>query len=235
MKRMATAQVFLLMAALAVASCVAWAMQTGMRLVMDGRVISTNVRMFNASAYIKVSDMAKALDMTAFKQGNTYRLRRVGGSHPIRGAAGKMNANIFNGAWLLNVASARQVTAYSQRYGEYKERFTPRETGDILVVVTCRLKNGTNQTQDVSFDKDSSGNTALTDDQEHGYLPLAYDSRNSGYGSARMLPGSAHDFVVIFSVPEGAHLKDLIYTIVSSSEDYSKQNKSLDFRVSLKS
>jgi len=48
-----------------------------------------------------------------------------------------------------------------------------------------------------------------------------------------MLPGSAHDFVVIFSVPEDVRLKDLIYTVMSSSEDYTRQEKGMDFRVSL--
>jgi len=232
-KRMATARVILLVTALAVASCMAWALQTGMKLVMNGRTISTDVRMFDGDAYVKVSEVAKALDMVAVKQGDTYRLTRAGGAYQIRGVTGKMTANIFNGSWLLKVTSAQQAREYRQQYGEDKKQLTPKEAGDILIVIRCRLKNGTKETQEVSFDKDNAGNTVLTDDQEHGYVPLAYDSRNSRYASAKMLPGSAHDFVVIFSVPEDVRLKDLIYTVMSSSEDYTRQEKGMDFRVSL--
>lgn len=61
------------------------------------------------------------------------------------------------------------------------------------------------------------GTTALTDDRQHGYFPLAYDSRNSDYSSDKMLPGSAHDFIVIFSMPKDANLKDFIKIIAGDT------------------
>ncbi len=231
MRRTTQAQILLPAIALAFASCTAWALQTGFKLSMDGHTLSTDVQMIHSRPYVPLSDVAAVLGMNVAKKGDTYILARAGGAHQIRGATGKITTNIFNGTWLLNVESAQQVMEYSQLYGSDKARIVPTEVGDVLIVVKCRLKNGTQETQEVYFDKDSTGDTSLTDDQSHDYVPLAYDSRNSSYTSAMMLPGSEHDFVVIFSVPKGAVLKDLIYSVLSAGG----QEKGTDFRVSLKS
>ena len=46
------------------------------------------------------------------------------------------------------------------------------------------------------------------------------------------LPGAAIPFNIVFSVPEGTAVKDLVYSVVIYSERGSK--KSTDFRVALK-
>jgi hypothetical protein len=229
MKRRSRVQFLLLILALAITSCAAWALQTGKKLTMNGSIISTDIQIVHGRTYVPLSDMAKALDMTVVTRGGIYRFARAGGANQIGGIPGKINADISSGTWLLRVTSVRQVSGYSQQYGVDKAQLLPAEAGDILVVIKCRLKNDTKEMQEVYFDKESAGNTALMDDQEHGYVPLAYDSRNSDYTSVKIPSGSEHDFVIIFSIPKGANLKDLIYTVGNNETD-----KSTDFRVSLK-
>lgn len=207
----------------------AWAMQTGVKLTWGGRTVSTDIQFIKGRAYVPLSDMAKILDMTVVKKGQTYRLTQAAGSSPIHHLTGNMADNLTSGAWQFQVASVQQVSGYSQQYGTEKAQLTPKETGDILVVIRCRLRNGTKEMQEVAFDGSSAGNTALTDNQEHGYVPLAYDSRNSDYMSDKMPAGSAHEFVVIFSVPKGTDLKNLTYTVAATGLD-----KSTDFQVALR-
>lgn len=235
MKRTATTRAIVIVVTVAAASCVVWSAQTGTKLVMDGRTISEDVRVLGGTPYVRVSDVAKALGMALQQKGAVYQLTPVGGGHQIRGVLGALNASIFNGTWVLKVAGAQKVKSYTPRYGRDRDPLTPKEVGDTLVVVRCQIRNGTDATRDVSFDTYRAGNTALTDDEEHAYFPLAYDSRNSDHSSARVLPGSAHDFAVIFSVPEGARLNDLIYTVLSSSADFGggERDKGKDFRISL--
>jgi hypothetical protein len=173
--------------------------------------------------------VAKALNLTLVKKGNRYMLTRGGGANRLPGYGGKVASNIFSGSWTLRVVSSETDTAYGRQYGPDNGQVTPQQTGDLLVVIKCRLTNSSKETQAVYFDKNTAGNTALTDDQQHAYSPLAYDSRNSNDDSDKMLPGSAHDFAVIFSVPKDTNFKDLIYSVATTELD-----KSTDFRVSLK-
>lgn len=214
--------------ALTVVSCTAWALQNSITLTLNGKVISTDIQTIKGRSYVPVSDVAVALDRTVVKKGTTYSLTQREETDQIPGTLGKMSTNVFPGKWQLHVASVQEVAAYSPQFGSGREQLTPKETNDVLIVIKCQLKNGTKKMQEVSFDTYSSGNTALMDDQEHGYVPLAYDSRNSGYTSAKMPSGTTHDFVVIFSVPKGINLKDLIYTVGGSYID-----KNPDFRVAL--
>lgn len=228
MKRIVRSWGLLPIIALSMVYCTAWARQTGVKLTMDGRIVSTDIQHIKGRVYVPLNDMAKLLGMTIVQKGPIYRLTHAAGSSPIHRLTGKMADNLSSGTWQFQVASVQQVSGYSQQYGTEKAQLTPTETGDVLVVIRCRLKNGTKEMQEVAFDSSSAGNTALTDHQEHGYVPLAYDSRNSDYLSDKMPAGSAHEFVVIFSVPKGTALQNLTYTVASSGLD-----KSTDFQVAL--
>ncbi len=228
MRYRATASVLLPVVALAIASGAAWAVQTGLRLTMDGAVVSTNVRSIDGRAYVPLVDVAKALGRTVNASGGAYDLALAASAQRRDGLNGKMATDGFSGLWRLNVRSVEQVAGYSPQYGSDKAPITPRESGDALVVIKCQLRNGTKAMQDVSFDRNASGNTAVVDDQEHGYVPLAYDARNSGYGSAKIPPATTMDFAILFSVPAGAKLTHLTYSVGGAGMD-----KSTDFQVSL--
>ena len=213
---------------LGAASCAAWAVNAGARLVMDGSTVSTDVRMVSGRPYVAVSDLAKAMDMSVVKEDNTYQLVRASGSTQARLMSGKIATDISSGSWSFKVISAEQVEAYSDQFGPDKDPVARQQAKDILIAVRCRLKNSSGATREVYFDKSYSGNTALTDHEEHAYIPAAIDSRNSSYTTNRMLPGAAHEFSLVFSVPNDTKMKDLVYTVGTSSDE-----RKTDFRVEL--
>jgi len=232
MNRVKTTQMAVPVIMIVAGCCAARASETQQalaRLVLDGKVISTDVRVISGRPYVSVADVAKALNTTVAKNGGEYRLVRNGGSSQLKGVEGKIATPLHSGDWSLTVFSINQVADYTQQFGSVKELMLPQRSDDVLFVVKCQLKNATKTTQDVYFDKNSSGNTSLTDDQSHSYSPSAFDSRNDNYSTSRMLPGSAHEFSLIFSVPANTKFRDLIYTVDASDTD-----SKTDFRVSLK-
>jgi hypothetical protein len=228
MKSMFRIHVLLSIVVLTMVSCAVWAAQMSIKLILDGKVVSNDVQTIQGRVYVPLSDVAKVLKRSVVRKNGTYSLVQAIEGNPREGLPGKMGTDLFSGPWRLKVTSVQQVATYSPLYGSDKQPITPREVGDVLVVITCRLNNGTSDMQEISFDRSYSGNTALMDDQERGYVPLAYDTRNSGYTSAKIPPGTTLDFVVLFSVPKGANLTALTYSVKGTDRDTSR-----DFRVSL--
>jgi hypothetical protein len=228
MKRLAGARALGVGSLLAVGCCAAWAAGTTLKASLDGVTISTDIRMIDGRPYIPLGDAAKAMEMSVVKKGDTYGLVRAGGANQLAGITGKLAADIPSRDWIFKVISAEQLTDYTRLHGADRQPIALQQAGDVLVIVQCRLVNRTNTTQEVSFDTYSAGNTAVTDDQRHGFVPLAYDSRSPN-SATKMLPGAAHEFALIFSVPSGTTVKDLIYTVGVSDQD-----KPTNFRVSLK-
>jgi hypothetical protein len=228
MKRLAGARALGVGSLLAGICCVAWAAGASQKASLDGVTISTDIRMIDGRPYIPLADAAKAMDLSVVKKGDTYGLVRAGGANQLAGITGKLAADIPSRDWTFRVISAEQVSDYTRLHGADRQSLAVQQAGDVLIVVQCRLVNRTNTTQEVSFDTYSAGNTAITDDLRHGFVPVAYDSR-SPYSATKMLPGAAHEFALVFSVPSGTTVKDLIYTVGVSDQD-----KPTNFRVSLK-
>src|SRR5438046_1896353 len=99
MKRLS--QVPFLFLALAIACGTAWALQNGSKLILDGKVISTDVQTIRGRAYVPLNDVAAALERTVARKGGTYHLTRTEGANPIHGAVGQMSADVFSGKWRL--------------------------------------------------------------------------------------------------------------------------------------
>lgn len=75
-------------------------------------------------------------------------------------------------------------------------------------------------------------NTQLTDEQGQSYAPIEYDKCGGATDEGpSMLPGSQTDFAVLFSVPKGAVLKDLIFSLQTAYDDY--PNGGTDVRITL--
>ena len=111
-----------------------------------------------------------------------------------------MNADVSSSSWSLRVLSAQQVAAYTDQFGPGTDPVALKRAGDVLVAVRCRLKNRTNATQEVYFDRGTAGNTSLTDHSQHAYGPSVFDSRNSDYSTNKMLAGTTQEFAIVFSV-----------------------------------
>ena len=93
----------------------------------------------------------------------------------------------------------------------------------------CRLKNGLKNQNQALWWSNSDTHTALADDRGQSYPPVAVDApEGTPFQSSPLLPGAGIDLAVLFAVPEGTQLKDLVFTLRTISE------KGHDVRVSLR-
>lgn len=195
-------------------------------VTMNGKVVTTSGRMINGSLYVKLADVAKAMDMQVVPKGGSYELVQAGGANMLQGTKGKLGEELFTGKWRFLVKGVQRVDKYMLKYADSKFEHTADE-GTDLVVVDCRFKNGVKENVYMYFN--GLGKTSLTDMNEQVYKPLWMDS--AGGVALDMLPGSAKDFAIVFKVPEGAELKDLVYTVEPVSAD---KYGITDLRISLK-
>jgi hypothetical protein len=178
------------------------------KVSMNGKVVTSTGRMINGSLYVKLADVAKALDLKVVGKGSAYELVPAGGANMLQGTKGKLGEELFTGKWKFTVTGVQRVDKYMLQYADSKFEHTANPGSD-LVVVSCRFKNAVNQTVFMYFN--GLGNTSLTDMNEQVYKPLWMDS--AGGVALDMLPGSAKDFAILFRVPKTAELKDLVYTV----------------------
>ncbi len=69
----------------------------------------------------------------------------------------------------------------------------------------------------------------MADSDGSSHVPVAYDFSGGPIQSKSLLPGAALNFAVVFSVPEGTKVKDLVFTLKNNQGD----EKGNDVRVSL--
>lgn len=234
------AMLLALLAALAGIVGVAWA--AGSKLVMNGKVASTDVRVIDGSAYVKLSDVAKALDMSVVKRADGYEIIKAGGANPIQGVTqGKVGDVLFDGKWRFQVLGVQtpdfyQMKSDSDTYDPAGLAQRDRTTHVIrpkanykLVIIQCRVTNGQNSKWALwTAISDDKINTALTDMDGGSHPPVAYDYQGAPTQTTPMVAGASLSFPIIFSVPQDTRLKDLIFTLHANGD--SSYN---DVRVSL--
>ena len=122
---------------------------------------------------------------------------------------------MFTGKWRFSVTDVGRAATYKQRLRTGYRKEVAAGEGSELLLVTCRVRNGTKTKDTLVLEKGWDGmNTALTDAESHSYEPLIYDARfnESAPDGASFLPGAAIDFVIVFDVPKGTQPKDLVFT-----------------------
>ena len=83
------------------------------------------------------------------------------------------------------------------------------------------MKNGQNESKAAMLSPVHPHNTALADDHGQSYAPVDYDKRGGSTDEGpNMLPGSQTEFAILFSVPKGTALKDLVFSVQSAYEDF---------------
>ena len=167
-----------------------------------------------------------------------------GGASQVEGLSGKVGDVLFDGHWRFQVIDVKtgldsyalNVPISEQDYAKFHDvaefdnathTFTPKE-GYKLVAIKCHVKNGQKNTEQVDG---YLGNpkTALADDQENSYPPIAYDMYSKGaWITKELLPGSGEDLTLLFAVPPTAKMKDLVFTLKNWSD-----NNGRNVRVSL--
>jgi hypothetical protein len=221
--------------ALGLAAGAGWAAPPGLKLVLNGAALSTQVRVVEGRPYAPLADLARAMNMGMVKKPYGYAFSplagpsRVGGPHP-----GKRGEELSTGKWGFKVLGVQETEEYLPRYLPNREVIRPAGVGDTLIAVQCRIRNLQKERQKISFDEgSSSGNTSLMDDQEHSYTPYKFDVHHvESPPSAQALPGSVVDFAVIFSVPKGTKAKELVYTLQKYDDRYTSETGT-DVRITL--
>jgi len=212
-------------------------------LTMNGRVVSTDVRTLGGGAYVRLSDVAKALGMIVIKRPGGYEITKVGGANQVGTTQGKVGDVLFNGQWRFRVVSVQTPETYTTktpgidlrgistiRYDE-NARLLRAAPGNKLVVIQCRIANGQKSPQTFWLGHNDVRN-ALTDMQGESYPPFGYDLEGAPTQSKSLLPGAGTSFPIFFSVASGTLLKDLVFTLRNNNFSSGKAIVS-DVRVSL--
>jgi hypothetical protein len=161
-----------------------------------------------------------------------------GGANQVEGLNGKVGDMLFTGRWRFQVQSVQTVDSYTltvptseQDYGKYAtsaefdsttKTFKPRE-GLTFVVVKALVKNAQTSTQQLGCYL-GDPKTAIADTKGNSYPPIVYDMMSKGaWNTKPLLPGSGEELTVLFAVPKGTELKDLIFSLYNWSDIKGKE------------
>ena len=167
----------------------------------------------------------------------------AGGANQVEGLHGKVGQMLFTGRWRFQVQDFQTVDSYTlkvptseQDYAKYHDvadydsathTFKAKE-GYTFVAVKALVKNAQTSTQQLGCYL-GDPKTAVTDNKANSYPPIAYDMMSKGaWNTKPLLPGSGEDLTVLFAVPKGTELKDLVFSLNNWSD-----MKGKDVRVSL--
>lgn len=226
----------LLMAACSVIALAA----VGNTVYYHDQVMTQDARQFNGRTYVPLTDVARALGGQVASHAGGFEIvtgggastdtdanrTAAGGANEVRGANGKVGDWFFNGYWRFRASRVEHTDAYQYQYSSSSGSDKPSGDHDELVVVHCTIKNGQKNADQPILGTNglASQVTALTDDQGQSYPPIDFDVRNGD-----LAPGAAKNFAVVFSVPKGTTLKDMLFTVYS----YGASDKATNVRVSL--
>jgi hypothetical protein len=213
--------------------------QSGVRLMFHGKTVSNDIHMINGKAYVPLTDMAKAMGGKVVKIDDGYSIQTdggdsvpAGGANEVNGLKGTLGQMLFTGKWRFEAVSVSRAPTYDSQYLPDHRTFEPSGENQELVMVKCRLKNAMTTTETAMLSPIHPHNIALADDQGQSYAPLGFDKNvDSTDEGPHMLPGSQTDFVVIFSVTKGTHLKDLVFSLQRAYDD--TPDGGVDVRISL--
>ncbi len=221
----------------------AFAANGGMRLIMNGKTASYDVRTIGGKTYIPIGDVAKALGMSVVKNGQSWEIKKAGGTFQVGDLDGKIGDVLYDGKWRFQVLDITMPEWFKMRtdaspydhwsvsnYDTPTRTFTPKD-GYKLVVVKVRVTNTLKVPQTMwTAISDKALRTALTDTDGESFPPIDYDYEGGPTVTKAMLPGSNMTFPIIFSLRNDAVLKDLIFTL-KNNDSFAKGN---DARVLLR-
>lgn len=213
-----------------VASVYAYRLAAG-TLVIDGQSTPADIRTINGTAYVRLADVGKALDMSVVPRGGgRYELTKAGGANQIGKRAGKIGDTLFDGRWRLTVMSLETPSEYAMTTNGLPDGERDRAEWDPdartfrpsrnhqLAIVRVRVANGTKERQMLwTAISDPKVRTAIADTDGGSHVPIAYDFAGGPTQTAAILPGASMTFNVVFSLPADARPKDLIFTLIDNA------------------
>jgi hypothetical protein len=242
MPRLKANRITLTLAALALIVGATVAADTGGKLILNGKVASTDVRIIGGSAYVKVSEVAAAMGMHVAKRPDgAYEISADGGANQVEGVHGKVGNTLFTGKWRVTVLSVETPASYTLKApGDPRDSFTvgfdyatkvvKPNANQTLLLIRCRVVNG-QKTPHTLWLAHANSRTALTDTQGESYEPF-YDIEGAPIQTKSLLPGAKIDIPILFAVPQGTQIQDLVFT--ANNNDDTKTAKGNDIRVTLR-
>ncbi|MDX6446267.1 MAG: hypothetical protein QOH71_3341 [Blastocatellia bacterium] len=159
------------------------------------------------------------------------------------GLKGKVGDVISDGQWRFQVVSMQTPESYAMKtdaepydyknlasFDLAKRLFTSR-TGYKLLVFQCHATNAQKSPKRLWVAVSDSANirTALSDMGGSSHVPIGYDFEGGPIQTKPLQPGETIAFAVIFSLPQDAHPKELLFTLAANGE----REQSKDVRISL--
>ena len=164
-------------------------------------------------------------------------------SAAAKGLEGKIGDVISDGQWRLQVMSVQTLDSYAMKtdaepyefkdlttFDVTKRIFTPKP-GYQLVVFVCQVTNIQKSSKRlwVAVSDTANVRTALTDAGGISHTPIGYDFEGGPIQTKALQPDETISFTVIFTVPQNAQLKGLLFTLAANGQ----REQSKDARISL--
>jgi hypothetical protein len=164
-------------------------------------------------------------------------------SATAKGLEGKIGDVISAGQWRLQVMSVQAPDSYAMKTDaepyEYKDlstfdvtkRLFAPKPGYKLIVFQCRVTNVQKSSRRLWVAVSDSANvrTALTDASGVSHTPIGYDFEGGPIQTKPLQPDETISFAVIFTLPQDAQLKGLLFTLAANGQ----REQSQDARISL--
>ncbi len=193
-----------------------WAVQARSCLRLHGRFVTDDLIVSRGQTYVPVSVLADALQL---------KVRNTADGCDLVGAADDLGQRFARDGYNLEVIDVARVGEYRAKYGYYDFPVVA-SPGKELVVVTCRLTNGTGFPQ--SIDLNNGRDTLLSDARFRSYAPLRGTGGRVLGGMLSILVGAQADFALKFEVPAGFRPDRLTVSIQNGPD-----RLPTDFRLSL--
>jgi len=216
----------------------------GLEMVLNGKDTSTNDIRKNIPIPMMMFRLAgRGKETVPVKTAVAYQTRRPSAQTGARGLAGKIGDVLTDGRWRFQVLGLQTPDSYSMKTDAEPYDYTNRSSFDLnkrvfnprpdykLVVIECSASNTQKSGKRlwVSVSDGVNVRTALVDTGGSSYLPIGYDFVGGPIQTKPLQPGETISFAVVFSVPQSAQLKELIFTLAANGE----REQSKDARVSL--
>jgi len=172
------------------------------KLTIGDKTVPTNYLMQGGRTYVPLEDVAAAMDCVVQKSADGFTLAPIGKGKMVNGAEGKIGQTIGRPELQFTVTGIQEGDHYDRKYAAGG---LDADSATRLVVLYCRVRNGTEKT--VNICTLGGAKSALTDMDEHSYEVLTGD----GPRNVDILPGAVTDFGIVFKVPKAEKLKALVY------------------------
>jgi hypothetical protein len=134
---------------------------------------------------------------------------------------GRIGDRLSTGPWRLQVLSVERSAAYESQFLADKTTTQPSGDADELVVVKCTITNAGKEPKAPMLSAVHPHHTALADARGMSYPPLLFDKEGGHTDEGITLASAtATTFAVLFSIPKGAALAEVIVSLQTAYDDY---------------